>query len=50
MHHCCTAAARPYDAGLRCFAWSNDRQRVLCGGEKGLKDDMLRVGGRSIKM
>ena len=27
----CTATARPYDAGVRCFAWTKDRQRVMCG-------------------
>ncbi|CAE7824103.1 putative WD repeat-containing protein [Symbiodinium microadriaticum] len=27
----CTATARPYDSGIRCFAWTQDRQRVMCG-------------------
>ena len=27
----CTATAKPYDAGVRCFAWTKDRQRVMCG-------------------
>ena len=31
MHKVCTATAKPYDAGVRCFAWTQDRQRVLCG-------------------
>ena len=40
-HRRCSAAARPYEAGLRCFAWTNDR-RVLCGGE-GWNDDISSV-------
>jgi len=29
----CIASARPYDSGVRCFAWTQDGQRVLCGGD-----------------
>ena len=37
----CIASARPYDSGVRCFAWTQDGQRVLCGGASFLWDHFI---------